>query len=183
MKTEVGARACANELVRRKDLVVACTDSSVGVGSCDLANGNALQRGVKSLSDQDRACNGQVVLAGDQRGTAEVGRSANALEDGREGDEALDILVGEGVGALLDGLDTSGGQSAGEKADVLLLIVCDVLEVLVVLSIVSCTVVSVTGLGASGKSKHVITYRQQRTPQQRTCPGHPGRRRSPGARG
>lgn len=57
------------------------TDSAVGVGSSDLARGVALERSVDRLGHQDRAGDGQVVLAGDQRSCAEVGRSTNALED------------------------------------------------------------------------------------------------------
>lgn len=134
---------------------------------------------MEGLSDQDRAGNGQVVLAGDQRSTAEVGGSADALKDGREGDEAPDILVGEVVSAGIDRSDVGSLQGAGEKHDMLLLIVGDVLEVGVVLLVVACVIVSVKDWVLSKCC--IETYQPSRSPAQRTCPRHPCRRHSPSA--
>jgi hypothetical protein len=136
-----------------------CTHSSVRVGSCDLANGNALQRGVESLSHEDGAGNSQVGLAGDQRGTSEVGAGANALKDRREAEETVNILVGEGVVASSVRGDASGSQGTRKKLDVLLLVVSDVLEVLVVLGALSCAIVSVKSSRACG-CKDAITYQR-----------------------
>jgi hypothetical protein len=160
-------------------LGLVCAYSSVGVGSCDLANGDALKRGVESLSHEDGAGDGQVGLAGDQRRTSKVGGSSNALEDAGKTKETVDILVGEGVFASGVGGNTSGGQGTREKLDVLLLIVSDVLEVLVVLGALSCAIVSVKSSMACS-CKEAITYRRPRSPSRRTWREHPCRRRSRG---
>lgn len=101
---------------------------------------------MESLSHQDGACDGQVVLAGDQRGATEVGGSADTLEDRGEGDEALDIGVREGVFASLVGGDASGLQGSGKELHVLLLVVGDVLKVGVVVFAVACGIVSLLRL-------------------------------------
>lgn len=118
------------------------TYSSVGVGRCNLADCNTLQRRVQSLGDQNGACDGQVVLASNQGGTAKVGRSAHAFEDRGESDEALNIGVREGVVASLDRCDTGVRQSTGKKLHMLLLVVRNVLEVGIVVLAVPCMVVS-----------------------------------------
>ena len=122
------------------------TDSAIGVGSSDLAGGVALERSVDRLGHQDGACDGQVVLAGDQRSGTEVGRSTNALEDRSEAQETLGVGVGERVGASLDGCHASLLEGTGEELDVLLLIVGDVLKVVVVVATVACRVVSIVPL-------------------------------------
>lgn len=119
--------------------------SAVGVGNGDLTNGGALVRGVLGLGHQDGAGDGQVVLAGDQGSTTEVGGGANALEDRGEGDEGGNVRVGEGVLALRNGGDASGGQGSSEELDVLSLVVSDVLEVVVVVAAVACAIVSING--------------------------------------
>jgi hypothetical protein len=119
------------------------TDSAVGVGSSDLAGGVALERSVNRLSHQDRACNGKVVLAGDQRSCTEVGRSTNTLKDGSEAQEALGVGVGEGVGASLNRCYTSLLQSTSEELDVVLLIVRDVLKVVVVVATVTYNIINI----------------------------------------
>lgn len=113
---------------------------AVGVGERHLADGKTLQRGVEGLCDEDGAGDAQVGLAGDKGCGAEVGRSANALEDAGERDEGLDIGVREVVGARLHWSDSSGLESTSEELDVLLLIVGDVLEVVVVVRAVACWV-------------------------------------------
>jgi hypothetical protein len=105
---------------------------------------------VEGLSHKDGAGNGQVGLAGDQRGTSEVGAGSNTLKDRREAEETVNILVGEGVVASGVRGDTSGSQGTREKLDVLLLVVSDVLEVLVVLGALSCAIVSVKSSEACG---------------------------------
>jgi hypothetical protein len=132
--TEVGSRPCARSVsggmigVKHEDAY-----GSVGVGCGDFADRVALQRGVQGFGYEDRTGDGQVVFAGHQRGGAEVGRSSDALDYGREGDEAARVGVGEGVLAGLNRGDAGGGQGAGEQLDMLFLVMRDVLEVLVVL--------------------------------------------------
>ena len=119
------------------------TDSAVGVGSSDLARGVALKRSVNGLGHQDGACDGQVVLAGDERSGTEVGRSTDALKDRSEAQEALRVRVRERVGASLDGCHASLLQGTGKELDVVLLIVSDVLKVVVVFATVACRVISI----------------------------------------
>jgi hypothetical protein len=122
---------------------------------------------VEGLSHQDGAGDGQVGLAGDQRGTSEVGAGANALKDAGKTEETVNILVGEGVVTSSVRGDTSGGQGSREELDVLFLIVSDVLEVLVVLGALSCAIVSVKSSMACGY-KDAITYQRSRSPSRRT---------------
>ena len=119
------------------------TYSSVGVGGSDLAVGVALKRSVNCLGHQNGAGNGQVVLAGDQRSSTEVGRSTNALKDRSEAQETLGVGVGERVSASLDGFHASLLEGTGEELDVLLLIVGDVLKVVVVVATVACRAISI----------------------------------------
>lgn len=122
--------------------------SAVGGSKGNLLGGVALERGVESLSDEDGASNGQVVLAGDQGSTTEVGRCADALENGGESDELLSgHVLGEVVLALLDRSGTSGSNGAGEKLHVVLLVAGDVSQVGVV-----CLVEAESQEGAAGNA-------------------------------
>lgn len=58
---------------------------------------------VASLDGEDAAGRSEVRLAHDVGGGAEVGRDANALKDGRSGEEGLHIVVAKVVRAGLDG--------------------------------------------------------------------------------
>lgn len=49
---------------------------------------------------QDAAGGRQVVFVGDLAGGAEVGRDADAFEDGGHGEEGSDSVEREGIGAL-----------------------------------------------------------------------------------
>ena len=133
------------------------------------------------LGHQDRAGDGQVVLAGDQRSCTEVGRSTDALEDGGEAQETLGVDVGYRVGAGLDWCHTSLLQGTGEELDVILLIMCDILKVVVVVATVTCNAISIKHLNPD--RIEMLTYRPSRSPQRRTPPGHPCKRRSRGAQG
>lgn len=91
---------------------------------------------MKGFSYKDRTGHTKVVFAGDQWGTAQVSRSADTFKHRREGDEALDIGVREGVFASLHRRDTGGLQSSRQQLDVLFLIVRDVFEVLVIVLVI-----------------------------------------------
>lgn len=56
-----------------------------------------------SLDSQDGTSGCEVGLAHDVGGGTEVGRDTDALEDGGGGEEGLDGVVAEVVGASLDG--------------------------------------------------------------------------------
>lgn len=96
---------------------------------------------MQSFGDEDGACDGQVVLAGDQWGATKVSGSANALKDRREGDEALDVRVGERVLASRIRRDASSRQGSSEKLDVFFLVVGNVLQIVVVGTVIACEVV------------------------------------------
>lgn len=87
---------------------------------------------MNGFGGEDGASNGEVILAHDGRGGAEVGAAANTLEDGGERDEALGVSVGELVGAGGDGHGASSCEALSKDVDVLLLVVRNVLEVVVV---------------------------------------------------
>lgn len=84
------------------------------------------------LRNQDGARNGKVLLAGDQGSTAEVSAGANALQNGREGDEAGDIFVGERVLTCLHGLLSRGLDGRAEDLNMRLLIRGYVTKIVVV---------------------------------------------------
>lgn len=92
---------------------------------------------MESLGHENRTCDRQVLLAGDQGGTAEVGGSANTLKDRRQSDEALHIGVREGVFACFNRSNTCGLQSPREELNMLLLVVCNVLQVVVVVFVIT----------------------------------------------
>lgn len=71
------------------------------------------------LDGQDGAGGGEVRLAHDVGGGAEVGRDADALEDGGGGEEGVDVLVAEVVLAGLDG----GGTGSCETSNVSILFI------------------------------------------------------------
>lgn len=61
-----------------------------------------------SLDREDGASSGEVGLAHDVGGSAEVGGNTDTLKDGSGGDKGVDIVVAKVVGASLDGVGTSG---------------------------------------------------------------------------
>lgn len=97
---------------------------------------------MKGFSYKNRTGHTKVVLAGDQRGTAQVSRSADTFKHRREGDETLDIGVREGVFAGLHWRNTGSLQSSRQQLNVLFLIVRDVFEVLVVVLAVTWAIFS-----------------------------------------
>ena len=99
---------------------------AVGVRGRDLAEVEALDRGVQGLSDEDGARNAEVGLTGDEAGAAEVGGCADAFEHGGEGDEGFWVGVGEAVGAGCDWFGARSGKGRGEELDVLFFVVGDV---------------------------------------------------------
>src|SRR5690242_1011773 len=68
---------------------------------------------------------GQVFDVGDFLGGAEVGRVADPLQEGRGGNERLDVGDAKVVSALLGGLVTEG---LGEEVDVSLFVTADLDE-------------------------------------------------------
>ena len=108
-----------------------------GVGHGDLVDGGALHAGVQGLDGQDGAGGGEVGFACDQGRAREVGRGADALEDGGQGDEGQYVRVREVVGAGRDGRVAGGGDGGGEEGDVGLLVVRDVLQVVVVVGAIA----------------------------------------------
>lgn len=69
------------------------TYCAVRVGEGDFGDRGALVRGVQRFGHENGACDGEVVLVGDQGGTAEIGAGANTLDDARQGDEGFAIAV------------------------------------------------------------------------------------------
>jgi hypothetical protein len=61
---------------------------------------------VAGLDGEDGASGGEVGLAHDVRGGTEVSRDTDALKDGGGGEEGLDGVVAEVVGASGDGSGT-----------------------------------------------------------------------------
>ena len=105
---------------------------AVGVRGGDLAEVEALDRGVEGLGDEDGARDAEVGFAGDEARAAEVGGCADAFEDRGEADEGFGVRVREIVGACCDGLGARGREGGGEEFDVLFFVVGDVFEVVVV---------------------------------------------------
>lgn len=60
------------------------------------------------LHGEDGASSGEVGLAHDVGSSAEVSGNTDTLEDGSGGNEGLDVVVAEVVGAGSDGVGTSG---------------------------------------------------------------------------
>ena len=58
-----------------------------GVGHGDFVDGAALQAGVEGFGDEDGARDGEVLFACDERRAGQVGRCADAFEDGGKGNE------------------------------------------------------------------------------------------------
>jgi len=86
---------------------------------------------MEGFGDQDAAGGGEVGFGGDVHGRTEIGRDADAFDDGGEGDEFLGGGHGERVCAGGDGGGSCGGQTGFEVENVSLFIVGDVLELIV----------------------------------------------------
>ena len=87
---------------------------------------------MQRLDRENRAGDGEVLLAGDQASSAEVCAGADAFEDGRQSDEARNVSGREGVSASLHRSGASGLDGRREGLNVHLLVVSDVAEVVVV---------------------------------------------------
>ena len=77
-----------------------------GLGERDLIDIGANVRGVAGLDGEDRPGGSEIALLHDAGRGAQVGRYANAFEDGSSGEEGLDISVPKVVRAGLNGSST-----------------------------------------------------------------------------
>ena len=105
---------------------------TVWVRGGDLSQSVPLDGGVEGFRDEDGACDGKIILAGDETGAAEVGGCADAFEHRGEGYEGFGVGVREVVRAGGDWLGAGGGEGRGEERDVFFFVVSDVLEIVVV---------------------------------------------------
>lgn len=101
-----------------------------------LSEGSLLQvgadvRGMTGLNGQDGSSGGEVGLAHDVGGSAEVGGNTNTLEDGSGSQEGLGVSDTEVVLASSDGGGTSSLEALGEEVDVGGLILGNALDVVV----------------------------------------------------
>lgn len=90
-KRRVGRWAAGDEHGGQGEGSVGRDGSLEGVLHWNLADGGALVRGVEGLNGENGASNGQVALAGDERGGTKVCAGSDVLDDRREGDEAQTV--------------------------------------------------------------------------------------------
>lgn len=69
---------------------------------------------VQGLGHQNGSSDAEILLTGDEAGTAEVGRYANALKNRRQGDKGFDVSNGKVVDAGRDGSGTSSLDGGGK---------------------------------------------------------------------
>ena len=89
-----------------------------GGGEGGFAERSADVAGVAGLDGQNGAGRSEVGGRHDVRCCAQVGADTHALEDGRGGDEGLDVCDAKGVNTLGDGLGASLGQGGGQEGNV-----------------------------------------------------------------
>lgn len=128
----VRRRTPGDERGREGVHLVKAEGGAVRVSGGDLAEVEALQRGVDGLGDENGAGNAEVFFRGDEGGAAEIGRGADAFEHGRQRHEGFGVRVGEAVGAGLDGLGAQRADGRFEGLHVQFFVVGDVFEVGVV---------------------------------------------------
>ena len=127
----VALRAAGDELGGQGENLVVGEGSIERLSEGDLLVAGADVRGVTGLDGEDGASGGEVGLARDVGGSAEVGRDTDTLEDRGSGEEGLDAVVAELVLALSDGLSTGLLESRGQEIDVSLLVRANALDVVV----------------------------------------------------
>lgn len=104
----VALRARGDEARGQGEDLVEAQGGVEGLGEGGLLQLGTQISGVAGLDGQDGPSSCEVCLAHDVGGSTEVGRDTDALEDGGGGKECRDVLVSEGVFALLDGGDAGG---------------------------------------------------------------------------
>jgi hypothetical protein len=162
----VGLGAGLNELRGECVNLVVAQWVVEGSGEGGLADGVADVCRVAGLNGQDGAGGGEVCLGHDVRGSTQVGAHTDTLEDRSGSQEAGDVLVPKVVGARIDGLGASSGESASQELDVSFLVARDHLDAVVglfgevggleVIDGVLCERVTIEGVLEVLKSERVV---------------------------